>query len=187
MGTCRRIALYALLGFFLAPWLVKNTAIKSVRENLAAELRIGKVAINPFVLSLRIDGLELDDPSQARFARIDEIFVNFQSSSLFRWAWTFDEIRFTAPQLNLARDAAGTLNLAAFKKQTAEPATAPEPDQGEGGLPRLLIFNFIIDCGGDGLAGTRYRRTPWRRASVPSIFVYTSSIRCRTDPVTRRS
>ena len=143
-GLAGAIALYALLGFYLAPWLVKNTAIKSVRENLAAELRIGKVAINPFVLSLRIDGLELDDPSQARFARIDEIFINFQSSSLFRWAWTFDEIRFTAPQLNLARDAAGTLNLAAFKKQTAEPATAPEPDQGEGGLPRLLIFNFII-------------------------------------------
>jgi hypothetical protein len=141
-GCAAAVALYAALGFFLAPWLVRNAAITSVRENLGAELRIGKVAINPFVLSLRIEGLELDDPSAARVARIDEIFVNFQSSSLLRWAWTFAEIRFTAPQLNLARDTAGTLNLAAFKKQTAEPTAAPNP--GEGGMPRLLIFNFKV-------------------------------------------
>jgi hypothetical protein len=143
-GLATAVALYALLGFFLAPWLVQNTAITSVRENLDAELRIGKVAINPFVLSLRIEGLELDDPSAARVARIDEIFVNFQASSLFRWAWTFDEIRFTAPQLNLARDAAGTLNLAAFRKQPAVPAAAADPEQGEGSMPRLLIFDFMI-------------------------------------------
>ncbi|MCI0516577.1 MAG: DUF748 domain-containing protein, partial [Woeseiaceae bacterium] len=144
MGLAIAVVLYALLGFFLAPWLVKKTAIDSVREQLAAELRIEKVAINPFVLSLRIDGLELDDPAQTRFARIDQIFVNFQASSLFRWAWTFDEIRFTAPQLNLARDATGTLNLAAFRKQTTEPAASPEADQGEAAMPRLLIFNFEI-------------------------------------------
>ncbi|HSD68904.1 MAG TPA: DUF748 domain-containing protein, partial [Woeseiaceae bacterium] len=144
LGLAIAVVLYALLGFFLAPWLIKKTAIDSVREQLAAELRIEKVAINPFVLSLRVDGLELDDPAQTRFARIDQIFVNFQASSLFRWAWTFDQIRFTAPQLNLARDATGTLNLAAFRKQTTEPAASPEADPGKAGMPRLLIFNFEI-------------------------------------------
>ncbi len=143
-GFSAAIAVYALLGFFLAPWLVKKTAIDAVRENLAAELRIEKVAINPFVLSLRIDGLEFDDPAQTPFARAGEIFVNFQASSLFRWAWTFDEIRFTAPQLNLARDSAGIWNVAAFKQQTAEAAAVPDSDQAEGGMPRLLIFNFTI-------------------------------------------
>ena len=56
------VVVYAVLGFFLAPWLVKKNAIESVRANLNAELRLGKVAINPFVLSLRIDNLELDIP-----------------------------------------------------------------------------------------------------------------------------
>ncbi|MGH8165856.1 MAG: hypothetical protein ACREQ1_01375 [Woeseiaceae bacterium] len=59
------VMLYALLGFCLLPWVVKSNAIKSVKENLNAELGIADVAINPFVLSLSIDGLELDDPAGA--------------------------------------------------------------------------------------------------------------------------
>ena len=99
------IVLYALAGFFLAPWLVRKNAEEAVRNVLGAELRLGKVAINPFVLSLRIDSLELDDPDAHPVARIGQIYVNFQSSSLFRWAWTFDEFRIDAPQLFLSRDA----------------------------------------------------------------------------------
>ena len=84
---------YALAGFLLAPWLVKKNAIQSVREIYDTELRLEKVAINPFVLSLRIDGLELDSPDGQSFVRVDRIFINFQLSSLFRWAWTFRECR----------------------------------------------------------------------------------------------
>lgn len=75
---------YAALGFLVAPWLVQKNAIESVKENFNASLRLENVAINPFVLSLRVDGLELDDPSGAAFARAEEIYVNFQLSSLLR-------------------------------------------------------------------------------------------------------
>ena len=46
--TAAAIIVYALLGFFLAPWLVKNTATSAVRDNLGVELRLQKVAVNPF-------------------------------------------------------------------------------------------------------------------------------------------
>jgi len=56
------IGSYALLGFFLAPWLVKKYAVETYGEMYAAELRINEVEINPFVLSLRVVELELLDP-----------------------------------------------------------------------------------------------------------------------------
>ena len=77
LGALVVVAVYAVLGFFLVPWLINKTAVESVRDNLDARLVLGKVAVNPFVISLRIEGLELDDPAGDTFSRIDEIFVNF--------------------------------------------------------------------------------------------------------------
>lgn len=140
------ITLYALLGFFLAPWLIKKIAVESVRESTGAELRLGKVSLNPFVLSLRIQQLELDDPTGEAFARVDEIFVNFQLSSLFRWAWTFDEFRTDAPQLMLSRSESGAMNLARFASATRAPEPAAPPPEG-GSMPRLLVFDLAINRG----------------------------------------
>ena len=98
------IVVYALLGFFLAPWLVRNAATDAVRDYLGTELRLQNVAVNPFVLSLRVDGIELDEPGGGPFLTVDRIFVNFQLSSLFRWALTFREVHIESPQLYLARD-----------------------------------------------------------------------------------
>ena len=116
IGVAATLVAYALLGFFLAPWLVKNVAIDAVSKNLNAELRLEKVAINPFALSLRIDGLALDTSDGEPVVRVGQIYTNFQLSSLFRWAWSFAEIRFDAPELFLLRHDDGSLNLAALPR-----------------------------------------------------------------------
>lgn len=144
-GIAAAIVVYALLGFFLAPWLVKKNAIEAVRTNLGAEMRLAEVAINPFVLSLRIDGLELDDPEGAAVARIGRIYVNFQASSLFRWAWTFDEIHIDTPELHLARDPAGDLNIAYLFAQRGAPEPVAEAESKPSGPPRLMVFDFAIN------------------------------------------
>ena len=138
------VVVYALIGFFLAPWLLKKNAIESVRANLNAGLRIEKVAINPFVLSLRIDKLELDDPQDAPFARIGQVYLNFQLSSLFRWALTFDEFRLDSPELFIARDNTGAVNAAFLAPGSADDVTETA-DAGEASLIRLLIREFSIN------------------------------------------
>ena len=137
------VAVYALLGFFLAPWLLQKSAIEAVSDNLHAELRLDHVAINPFMLSLRIDGLQLDASSGEEVANIDQVFINFQLSSLFRWAWTFDEFYITSPQLFVARDEAGAINLAGLAKPPALPADKPAANA-ESSPVRLLIHDFAI-------------------------------------------
>ena len=148
LGTAAAIVAYALLGFLLAPWLVRNIAIDAIGNNFNAELRIEKVAINPFVLSLRIDGLELLDAGNEPIAQIQQIYANFQLSSLFRWAWSFTEIRFDKPQFYLARDNAGALNLAALPRDNGAATEAPDPaptTDAQASLPRLYIDDFAIN------------------------------------------
>ncbi len=138
------ISVYAALGFLLVPWLVQKNAITSVREMYGSELRLEKVDFNPFVLSLRLGGVELDDPAGAPIARVEELFVNFQLSSLFRWAWTFDEFRITSPELFVARDESGHLNLAHFFRGSGEEKAEAQSDL-EPAITPVLVFNFIIE------------------------------------------
>jgi len=140
------LVVYALTGFFLAPWLVKKNAVEIVADTIGTELRIEKVAINPFVLSLQVDGIELDDPAGAPVLRVQQLFANFQLSSLFRWAWTFDEIRVDAPEAFLARDHDGQFNIGFLMPQSAEPQAMDVVETpGESEPARLLIFAFLIN------------------------------------------
>ena len=141
--TSITVAVYALLGFFLVPWLVGKGAIQTVRENFDAELRLEKVEVNPFLLTLRLRGFELDGPDGSPAARAAEIFINFQLSSLFRWAWTFDEFRVTSPELFIARDGFGNLNLAFLFGSSTEQVSSEQ----DSSLTRMLIYDFAIeDC-----------------------------------------
>ncbi len=137
------VVVYALCGFFLAPWLLRMNAIDIVQQRYGAELRLERVAINPFVLSLTIEGVALDAPDGSTVASVRTLFVNFQSSSLFRRAWTFDEVRIDAPAVVLDRAPSGLLNVAFL---AGAPAEAAEPAaDAPGGLPRILIFDFAVN------------------------------------------
>lgn len=140
------IVTYAVLGFFLAPWLVHKNMVETVRETYDAELSIEKVEINPFVLSLRMTEFALDDPTGAPAVRIEGFFANFQLSSLFRRALTFDELRITEPEFFVARDASGNLNFAYLVEGgSEEPQQSDNAEDEEASPVPLLIFEFAID------------------------------------------
>jgi hypothetical protein len=144
IASASAIVVYALLGFFLAPWLIKNTSTNAVRDNLGAELSLQKVAVNPFVLSLRIDGLALDEPNGEPFITVERIFINFQLSSLFRWALTFREFHIVSPNVRLARGGDGEFNIAFLAQQETDSSAAEPEAAPDSGPLRLLIQDFAI-------------------------------------------
>jgi hypothetical protein len=144
LGVIVVLCAYAALGFFLAPWLVKKNAIAAIDAQFDADLAIDKVTINPFVLSLRIDGLHLNEASGDSLANIEQIFVNFQLSSIFRRAWTFKQVHIVGPEFFVARDQSGNLNLASLvPKPAAEEIEDPEVVT-DAEPARLLIFDFAV-------------------------------------------
>jgi uncharacterized protein involved in outer membrane biogenesis len=142
------LLVYTLGGFFAVPLAVEKLVTGTVRDSLDRTATIDRVRFNPFVLSLEVDGLELADRDGVQLAAFDRLFVNFQLSSLFRWAWTFRTIELDAPMLRFERFAAGDSRLTrllADIEANAPPSNA-QPEE-SGGLPRLLVQDVRVNRG----------------------------------------
>lgn len=142
------LLVYTFGGFFAVPLLVERLVTGAIRDTLDRTATIDRVRFNPYVLSLEINGFSLADQDGLPIAAFDGLFVNFQLSSLFRWAWTFREIRLDAPVLRLERFAPGDSRLtrllaeleARAAADAAEPSTPAE-------WPRLLVHDLALNAG----------------------------------------
>jgi hypothetical protein len=114
-------------GFLLVPCVLKSQLEKSAARGGLTQRNatVRQVKFNPWALSLTIRGLELTEPDGRRFAGLEEFYVNFQLSSLFRWAWTFREIRLQEPFGEVVLDRDGRFNFANLfeRKEAAPPAS----------------------------------------------------------------
>jgi len=120
------VLLYALLGFFILPYIVKSQVFPAVSEQLKRPVLVKEVAINPFALTVKITGFEIQEVDQTPLLGFDELFVNFEFSSLMHRAYRFDEIRLVMPFVSVRIMPSGTLNLLELAKVSGGPNV---PDQ----------------------------------------------------------
>ncbi len=136
------LVLYTLLGFFVAPRIIERSASATL-AGVERTLSLRQVKVNPFVLSMEIAGADLRDTDGEQMLAWERLYVNFQLSSLFRWAWTFREISLDELALSEERfeglDTRFTRLADAFAPK--DPATT-EPESGA--LPRLVIQDLNI-------------------------------------------
>ena len=153
---------YSLIGFFLLPPIIKWQMVKRLPAITKRQAAVQQVKVNPWTLSLTVRGLALTEPDGRPFASWDELYVDFQASSLFRWAWTFKEIRLVKPfgEVILLKD--GRLNFAnMLEAQTNAP---PKPPSGS--IPRINIFSLEVTNGFVALED-RTRRSLFRTEYRP--------------------
>src|SRR5690554_599037 len=87
------VILYAVLGFFAAPWLVKSMVVNTVEEDFERNLQIESVYVNPFTLTLSAHGGALNDIDDQELLHWDRLFINLAWSSIFNEGWTIKGIR----------------------------------------------------------------------------------------------
>ena len=150
------IAAYAACGFLLAPWLIERTLISTLNERLALETQIGDLSLNPFSLSLGVDDLTTTEPDGQELIAFERLFVNFQLSSLFHWAWRFDEIHLIRPAVRFERLTETDSNFSELvKRWAATEAAADETSAVDGtddnstgeeaaAIPRLMIADLRL-------------------------------------------
>ena len=136
---------YVLFGFFALPQLIKWQLLKQLPITTKRHAAIQQVRFNPLVLSLSIRGLSLKEPDGRTFASWDELYINFQTSSLFRWAWTFKEIRLVKPYGEIIILPDGHLNFANMFEPSSK--TAPAEPQKKTSVPRVNIFELLLTNG----------------------------------------
>src|SRR5574337_1985899 len=130
------IALYALIGFVLLPYLIKSYVIPTVSEQIEHPIVLREAAFNPFVLSLRLTGLEVREQNQAAMLGFEELFVNLRVTTLFFQKVAFDEIRLVMPFVAARVSPQGKMNLVSLAPPPAETAQPPAPPSGE---PKTML------------------------------------------------
>ncbi len=136
------IAVYFLFGWFGFEPLVKWAAPKFIADKSQHKLHIDAAKFDPWALSVSIKGLKLAEPDGKPLLAFAELFVDFDASSLFKWAYTFDDIRLVAPDAKLELRADGSLNWSALIE-----ALKSQEEEEEKPLPRLLIRRIALEKG----------------------------------------
>jgi hypothetical protein len=105
----RALAVFVLvgaLGFFAVPPLVKSLLVEKLAASLHRPVTIRSVSINPYALSVTIDGLAVAEREGGEaFLSFDSLYLNLESSSLVRGGLVVNEFRLVNPKISLVRHA----------------------------------------------------------------------------------
>jgi len=149
IGLIIFFAVFTLFGFFGLPPILKSVLTKKLSEALHREVTIQQIKINPYALSLTVRGFLVQDRgSSEKFVSFDELYVNFQSISILKFAFVFSEIRLKQPYFNIKRIDEKTYNFTdLLEKGEAKPATKPgeKPKSLKFSLNNIRIENGSID------------------------------------------
>lgn len=91
------VALYAAAGWFLAPRYLRAELVERAAAR-GHDLRLGKVRVDPFALSV-----DLEDVSLQSVAAAQAIAVDLAWASLWRDTWIVERLALHAPTLDLTR------------------------------------------------------------------------------------
>ena len=136
------LAFYAILGFFVVPPIVRPKLVEALSEQTGCPVAIGNVRVNPFTLSVTIEDFALLDHGRNPVLSFDKLYINFQTSSLFRRAYTFGEIRLSSPKIFVGIDNDGRVNLEDIRQDTVA-----NTDTVRQSPPRVIIQELAIDSG----------------------------------------
>lgn len=141
IGVALAVGLYAVLGFWVAPAVLKSQLIKRLSELTQREARVRQVAMNPFALTVTVNGLELVDTNGGLFAAFDIFHADLELASLWQRRLLLRDVTMQVPYLQVVRRADGSLDLMDLVPPADTNAPPSEP-------PKLVIERLRILNGG---------------------------------------
>ena len=133
------LLVFGFLGYFAAPPLLKSVLQKQLSAQLHRDVSIEKIAINPFGLSAKVNGLSIKADGGKEVAGFDEFFVDLSSASIFKFAAVVDEVRLQGLRIAVARLADGRYDISDLLDEWMKPKDEPEKE-----TPRFSVNNIQL-------------------------------------------
>jgi hypothetical protein len=125
------IALYAMLGFFVLPRVLRTEVPEKLSAALKRPTTVGEIAFNPFTFELDLHDLAVKDLISFKLLR-----VNLSSTALLHRHLVFDAIELHDPRVELAIDKNGQLSI--------HDLLAPSPDAKKSDPIAVTVSRFAI-------------------------------------------
>lgn len=132
------VGIYTLIGFGVAPLVVNHLVTDTLSRKIGRTVTVERVRVNPYALSVRLDGLAIMGADQARFAAVQSLKINAQLVSIFKWALVLKAIEVQAPTLTIMRTGADRFNFSDLL------VPAPKGDVAPAGPPRVVVQRLAL-------------------------------------------
>ncbi|HTI17804.1 MAG TPA: DUF748 domain-containing protein, partial [Trinickia sp.] len=152
------IAIYGLLGFFVAPPLIRHIAEGQLSDALGRPTRIERVALNPYTLRLELDRLHVANASGAGdLISAERLFVRLSWFSLLRFAPIVTQVKLDSPRANIVRYEAQRFNFSDIVEKFSKPSKPSKPSTGPAlfSVSNIDVENGRIDFD-DRLTGVKH-------------------------------
>jgi hypothetical protein len=149
LAAAALVVLYAGLGFLGLPWLIRRQLEQRGSAFLRREVTAQKVRVNPFALSVTIEGLLVKDRDGGPLLSWDELYVNAKIWPLLKKEARLDALRLVRFRLRTGLDSQGRLKsqdvLDALRSGEDGPPAKKEGRPWVFGIDRLDIERAEID------------------------------------------
>jgi hypothetical protein len=155
IGAAATLVATALLGFVVAAPILRHVAEKQLGERLGRRVTVSRVWVNPFTLSLTIEGLRVFEADRtAVFLGFSRLNVNVEAVSLFRRCLVVREVRLESLRGRVVRERGATTwpgspgdynfsDIVARLARPTKPAERPQPAR----WPRFSLSNIqVVDA-----------------------------------------
>ncbi|HUL61353.1 MAG TPA: DUF748 domain-containing protein [Anaeromyxobacteraceae bacterium] len=122
IGAALLVVSYALLGFLLAPRLLRDALQARGSAALHRAVSVAAVKVNPFTLTVTVMGVEVMDRDATRLAGWESLYVRLAPWKVLRGDLGVAEIRLIRPFGRLALGVAGRLNVQDLLEGDGAPA-----------------------------------------------------------------
>lgn len=139
------LAVYALLGFFAVPALLRHYVDTRAAALLGRPVSVESLAFNPFTLRLGADRLHVGEvDGRTSFVDIERLTLSASWSSLFRLAPVLDEVVVQRPRIAITRTAAQRFNFSDLIERFSVPQTTVPADAKPA---RFSLSNIAVHAG----------------------------------------
>ncbi len=180
VAAAATLFVWAILGFFVAPPLLRPVVERRIGETLHRKATLRGLAINPFALSATLTGLDVKDRDGGPFLSFERLYVNAEIDSIFRGGPVLRAITLMKPSLSLVRKGDGTYNVQDLIEEFGKPKPKAEK-------PLRFSLNNIRLEGGSIDFDDRPKRTKHEvrdlRIGIPFLSNIPSKVEITTQPV----
>lgn len=146
MALAGVLSLYALLGFLLAPVVLKAQLTQYVHDEFGCRLALRQVRVHPFKLWVELTGIQLRDRKGEALFDAARFAVDFEGlRSIWERAYVFHAVVIAEPRLRVAVHKDGIVNLSDLTPLHPDPEPASEAPTAA--APRAWIQSFRLQAG----------------------------------------
>ena len=137
-------ALYLLLGGYFLPRYIEGAIPEYAAAQLDRKASVRSVSFNPLLFKLELNDVTLTEADDRLIARFRRLLVDFELSSLVRWAWTFQTIALDGLEVLIDIAPDESVNLAALAERFPRSEPKPGEPKPDAAPPRLVLQHIDI-------------------------------------------